>query len=356
MKLLVTGASGFLGRYVVAEALRQGYEVRAVIRPTTNTARLSWAEHPKLEMVRLDLRQKQGVLEAVEGVGAVLHLAAAKTGDFYTRFAGTVVATENLLEAMVQANVLRLIATSTFSMYDYLDLRLGALLDETSLIERNPANRDEYAQTKIIQEQMIREFEQQYNAPVTLLRPGIIYGREDLWHALVGMDLGSRLLCVAPRGLMPLAYVENCAEAIVKAVGAEVAIGHTINLVDDDQPCRREYIRRLTQRLSLPTTREGLPPAPRILSVNWFVMAFLAQLANWVNQKFLSGQAKLPGILVPAKLHARFKPLRFTNARAKQLLNWTPRYDCSTALDRSCSAEDLLQVPVATETEIPVNV
>lgn len=356
MKLLITGATGFLGRYVVAEALRQGHRVRAVVRPTTNEARLTWAHHPDVELVRLDLRQKRGILEAVTGVDAVVHLAAAKSGDFYTQFAGTVISTENLLEAMVQANVLRLIVTSTFSMYDYLDLKLGALLDETSLIERYPANRDEYAQTKVIQEQMIREFEQEHNAQVTLLRPGIIYGREDLWHALLGMSLGNRLLCVAPNGLMPLAYVENCAEAIVKAIDAEAAIAQTINIVDDDQPSRCQYIRVLTDQLALPTTREGLPAAPGILSVNWFVIDILARFADFINQRFLSGQAKLPGILVPAKLHARFKPLRFSNSRAKQLLNWSPRYDFQTALTRSCSTEELLVVDVPVDAGVPLEV
>ena len=49
MKLLITGASGFVGQYVVAEALRRGLQVRAVLRPASNEKRLIWHNHPNLE-------------------------------------------------------------------------------------------------------------------------------------------------------------------------------------------------------------------------------------------------------------------------------------------------------------------
>src|SRR5436305_8304475 len=103
MKLLVTGAGGFLGRYVVAEALRRGHAVRAMVRGSSEG--LAELDHPALELVKADLRSRRGLTDAVKGVDAVLHLAAAKSGDLYAQYAGTVVATENLLAAMTEANV-----------------------------------------------------------------------------------------------------------------------------------------------------------------------------------------------------------------------------------------------------------
>src|SRR5687768_13362229 len=117
MKLLITGASGFLGRYTVAEALRRGHSVRAMVRSGNDPARFGWEGSPDLELVRADLRSRKGLVEALAGVDAVVHLAAAKSGDVYEQYAGTVVATENLLWAMTEARVKRLVHISSFSVY-----------------------------------------------------------------------------------------------------------------------------------------------------------------------------------------------------------------------------------------------
>jgi len=337
MKLLITGASGFLGKYIVAAALRQGHQVRAVVRPASDETRLPWHNHPEVELARIDLRQRRGITDALQNVDAVIHLAAVKEGDFYTQFAGTVIATENLLEAMTQTNVRRLIGISTFSVYDYLHRRSGSLLDEDSPIEPNPLQRDEYAQTKLIQEQLFRDFAQQQDGQVTIIRPGMVYGRDCLWNASLGGQMGENLwLRIGAYAKMPLTYVENCADAIVAATEYEEAIGQTINIVDDNLPRQRTYAHELIKRMDSP---------PRTIPVNWTVMRLIANLAWFVNQFFFQGQARLPGILVPAKLHARFKPLRYSNKRAKEILHWTPKYSLETAIERSCSDVELLDVP-----------
>lgn len=339
MKLLITGASGFLGKYVVAAALRQGHKVRAAIRPKTDETRFPWYPHSRLELVRLDLRQSGDILEALVGVDAVIHLAATKGGDFYDRFAGTVIGTENLLNAMQESTVQRLVVTSTFSVYDYLKIPSHSLLDENALLEATPENRDGYAQTKLIQEAMIREFAQDSAVEVIIIRPGMIYGRECLWHALLGAELGEkRWLQIGQRSLMPMTYVENCAEAIISAATRAEAAGQTINIVDDAPPRQGQYVEALLQRESDP---------PKLIPVNWILMQLLAHLAWFVHQKLLQGKAKLPGILVPAQLYARFKPLRFSNQQAKQLLKWQPRYSLQEALDRSYGTQDLLSVPMS---------
>lgn len=340
MKLLITGASGFLGQYVVTAALQRGHQVRAVVRPSVDVTRFNWHDHPAVEFSRVDLRRQDGLIDAVRGVDAVLHLAAAKAGDFYTQFAGTVIATENLLEAMQAANVLRLIAISTFSVYEYWRTPIGTLIDEDATLEKTPLERDEYAQTKLIQEAMVREFATTHNAPVTILRPGMVYGRNNLLNACLGAELTDTVwLKIGARAEMPLTYVENCAEAIVLAAEQDAAIGQTINIVDDNLPTQQVFADKLFPRLKT---------KPRMVPVNWTLMRILTWLLWAYNQVVLKGKAKFPGIFVPAKLHARFKPLRYTNARAKQLLNWTPKYSLDEAFDRSCSDTELPVVPSAT--------
>jgi len=337
MKLLVTGASGFLGQYVVAQALRQGHHVRALVRPSSVQNPLSWSNHPALELVGVDLRQKQGLVEVLDTIDVVIHLAAVKAGDFQSQLEGTVSTTENLLEAMVKANRRRLIGISTFSVFDYLHIHSGDIINEESPIESNPSQRDGYAQTKLMQEQLYRDFAQNQGGQVTILRPGMVYGRDNLWNAHLGAQLGDNLwLRIGNHATIPLTYVENCAEAIVAAAQSDQIIGETINIVDDDLPSQQTYAHQLMKRMDSP---------PRTIPINWTVMQLVANTAWAINSYLLKGKVKLPGILVPAKLQARFKPLHYSNTRAKHQLNWTPRYSLDTALDRSCNPMELRTVP-----------
>lgn len=329
LKILITGASGFVGRYVVGEALKRGHSVKAVARSPENAKSLDWFEHANVELCVLDLLQQPQLTEALGDVDLVIHLAAAKEGDFYEQFSGTVLATEKLLAAMAEANVKRLIAISTFSIYEFKNRPTNALLDEDSPLVEDPLKRDGYTQTKLLQEQLYRKYADEQGGEVTILRPGMIYGREYLWHALLGAEIGNTLLRIGSNSTLPLSYVENCADAILDAAESASAIGQTLNIVDDNLPTQRDYVEELKRHTE----------PPKLKYMPWFVADGLARLAWWFNKTFLGGKALMPGILVPVELHARFKPLRYSNSRAKQMLGWTPKYSFRESLQRSCSRE-----------------
>jgi nucleoside-diphosphate-sugar epimerase len=343
MKLLVTGASGFLGKYVVAEALQRGFQVRAVIRHTSNEKRLPWRNSANLELIRVDLTRSQGLEDALRDIDTVVHLAAAKQGNYETQYGNTVVATENLLKAMVAKNIKRLVAISTFSVFNYLSIPDGEIINEDSPIENQPLYRDIYAQTKLIQENLFREFEQRDRGEVTILRPGIVYGRNNLWNAHLGVNLKNRLwVRIGSNSQLPLTYVENCAQAIVNACMRQEAIGKTLNIVDNDLPTQKIYADKILEKLS---------PHPSKIGINWALMRLLSRSAWLSNKVLLFGKMKLPGILIPARLEARFKPFRYSNENAQKILDWQPLYSLDEALKRSCSDIDLLS-DAASKTKI----
>jgi nucleoside-diphosphate-sugar epimerase len=328
--LLVTGATGFLGSYVVAALLRTGHPVRAVVRPGTDPESLPWGPAPGLELARVDLRRRAGLDDAVAGTAGVVHLAAVKTGDFAGRFAGTVVATEHLLGAMTDTGVDRLVFCSTFSVYDYTAIAPGSPLTESSPIEDEPRARDEYAQVKLVQERLVRE----WGGRTTVIRPGMIYGPGELWHSLLGIEVAGPLWVGAgSRRTLPMTWVENVADAFVAAVDSDRSIGETVNVVDDDPPTVSAYVAAV---------RPHVEELPRVLPLPYAVMNTVVSGLGLANRRLLDGRGKLPGGFLPAPFAARFRPLTYPNQHAKDVLGWAPRVGLAEALRRSGS--DLLRV------------
>ncbi|WP_404789955.1 NAD-dependent epimerase/dehydratase family protein [Altericista sp. CCNU0014] len=330
MKILITGASGFIGRYVVAAALCKGYDVRAVVRSPQPT--LPWPQHPQLEVTHLDLGDTARLPKTLEGINTVVHLAAVMSGTREQQRQGTVRATQALVAAMKTSAVQHLIAISSFSVYDYLALSPGTILGESLPLETRPDRRDGYTQAKLAQEILVRQFATETDTLLTILRPGIVYGKDHLWNASLGVNLKDRLwVCVGDRAILPLLYVEHCADAIVQAIQYPPKSRHTINLIDDDLPTQKAYREAL---------RQVLPDLPPQLVLPW---AIVNQISRWAARLPSILPANPPGLLVPARVHARFKPLAYSNTRAKQYLDWTPRFSLQEALSRSLSDIDLLQ-------------
>jgi 2-alkyl-3-oxoalkanoate reductase len=337
MKVLITGASGFIGRYVVAAALRKGYDVRAVARipgaKLSPQESLTWPNHSQMEMAHFDLREAAHLPAALDGIDAVVHLAAVMSGSLEEQRQGTVLATQALLKAMKASSVQHLIAISSFSVYDYLPLSLGTILLESMPLETHPERRDGYTQAKLAQEILVRQFATETSTLLTILRPGIVYGKDHLWNASLGVNVKDRLwVCVGDRATLPLLYVENCADAIMQAILYPPKSRHTINLIDDNLPTQKAYLDAL---------RQVLPTLPPKVTLPW---AVVNQVSNLVSKFPGLSRASIPGLLLPARVHARFKPLAYNNTRAKQYLDWSPRFSLSEALGRSVGAVDLLEV------------
>ncbi len=320
MRVLITGANGFLGRNVVRAVAQRGHRVRAPVR---SPGSLVSGSPENLEVVVGDLRQRD-VSSLVMDIDAVIHLAASVTGDDETQFINTVVGTENLLEVVRLARIDRFVLCSSLAVYDWR--RAHDLLDEESPLEENLYARDGYAIAKSWQEKLVRRYAAENGWRLTVLRPGFLWGPEKPWISGTGPTFGSWHLVIGFGRVLPITYVENCAECFAIAIDHPAAIGETFNVVDDDQISAWRY-----EGQALHATGT---PGRRIIAPYWLGLA-VARFASWCGRLAFGPTVKLPGLLVPIRYRARFRPLRFTSANAQTRLGWRPRWSFAEAWQRA---------------------
>jgi UDP-glucose 4-epimerase len=333
LKALITGANGFLGRHVVAEFLRRGHSVRALVRPAARLGPLGWPD--EVEVFRGDLRVSKDLAYAFEGVDILVHLAAAVAGGDDAQFAAGVVGTERLLDAMSRTETRCLILASSFSVYDWSAIR-GTLTEESPL-EAGPDlySRDGYAVAKAWQERVVRRASLEHGWDLTVLRPGFIWGRGNEYLACLGQRIGPAHLVFGPATRVPLTHVENCADLFATAAEHPGAVGETFNVVDGDEVRIWGYLGEYLRRSG---TRGVRIPVPYVLAHAG------ARLAQGLSKWTFRGKGKLPGILVPCRFEARFKPLRFGNRKAREVLGWRPPLDY-----RACLLKTFGEPPVRAE-------
>jgi nucleoside-diphosphate-sugar epimerase len=313
LKVLITGANGFLGQRVVAEVLRRGHAVRVLVRPASKIDRFPWAG--EVEVFRADLRASRDLVSAFEGIDAVVHLAAGVKGSEDAQFAASVVGTERLLDAMANSNTKRLVLASSFSVYDWSAIK-GELTEDSPVEPSSDlSDRDGYAVAKVWQERVARRMADEHGWALTVLRPGFIWGRGNEYLAGLGQKFGPVHLVFGPSTHLPLTHVDNCAHAFAEATENPKAIGQTFNVVDDEGPTIWGYLGQYLRETGEKGYRLPIPYGLAITAV---------RLARWTSKTLFRGKGKLPSILVPCRFEARFKPLRFGNRKLREVLGWAP--------------------------------
>lgn len=310
MRVLVSGANGFLGQRVVELLLRRGHSVRALIRPASIEPQ-EWRDN--VETFRADLRVHDDLVSAFAGVDSVIHAAAATSGNEDVQFASSVVGTERFLNAMARSSVKRLIHVSSLVVYDWACA--AGTMDEDTPLDKDIYGMGAYTIAKVWQERVVSKYAAAHEWQLTVMRPGFIWGSQRAAIAGMGRHVGRAYLLFGPLTRLPLSHVVNCADCLVTAIEHPSAIGENFNVIDGDEIRVWRYAREYAAR----TQQPGL-----LVPIPYRVGLGIAKLASFTSRMLFGKKGKLPSLLVPRRFESQFKPLRFSNQKVRELLQWCP--------------------------------
>jgi nucleoside-diphosphate-sugar epimerase len=255
MTVLVTGGAGFLGSHLVELLLENGECPRVLVRPGEDVTALSADE---VDIHWGDLADPAALASATRGVDRVLH-CAARTGpwgpaDEYERV--NVRGLETLVRTALAAGARRFVHVSSITVHGN-DVRGAA--DETAPLREEP---NPYSRSKVAGERLLQRMIREEAAPVTIVRPGWIYGPRDRasFARLAERIATGRMLVVGDgRNDLPLIYVRDVARGILLAAGTEQAHGRSYVLVNDEPVTQRDFLEAIAAELGVAAPTRRLP-------------------------------------------------------------------------------------------------
>lgn len=235
----VTGATGFLGRYIVDALLRRGARVISVVR---SPEKASDQRERGVELRRADLTDRSSLARGFEGVDAIVSNAAlVSLGSsrpeelFRTNLDGT----RNVIDAAREAGVRRIVKISSTAVYERKN---GVSLDEDHpkmLAPRRVTRLNAYGVSKARAEALAWDLAAEHGIALTTLRPNAIYGANDRTSfTYVFRKLMAFKVAPYPGSLrVSLVYAGDVAEAAALALERPESAGRDYNVCGDDLDC-----------------------------------------------------------------------------------------------------------------------
>ncbi|WP_439887647.1 NAD-dependent epimerase/dehydratase family protein [Pseudomonas sp. MBLB4123] len=321
MKILVTGASGFIGGRFARFALEQGLAVRV------NGRRAEGVEHlvkRGAEFVQGDLGDAELARRLCHDVEAVVHCAGAvgvwgRYEDFHR---ANVQVTENIVEACLKQQVRRLVHLSSPSIY--FDGRSRVAIREEQVPKRFF---DHYGKTKYLAEQRVFGA-QEFGLEVLALRPRSVTGAGDtsIFPRLINMQRKGRLAIIG-NGLNKVDFtsVHNLNDALFAALlAAGPALGRAYNISNGAPVPLWDAVNYVLRGL-------GLPPVTRHLP---YALAYGAAALNEGACRLLPGRPEPTLFRLGVAMMA--KDFSLDIGRAREYLDYDPQVSLWTALDEFC--------------------
>jgi len=304
-KILVTGAAGFIGSHLTEELVRAGFAVKALVRYNSSNS-WGWLDslpaeiRDQIEVMAGDVRDPNGMRVAMQECGQVFHLAALigipysyHSPDSYvdTNVKGTL----NVLQAARDANIERILVTSTSEVY--------GTARQVPITEEHPRQgQSPYSATKIGADHLALSYHLSFGTPVTVVRPFNTYGPRQSARAVIPTII-TQLLAGAPElrlgSLTPtrdLVFVKDTAKAFITIAGSEKLIGEEVNIATEQEISVGDLAEKLMvltgQRASIKTSDERIRPVNSEVERLLGSAAKLKRLTGWAPAHDLDGGLK----------------------------------------------------------------
>ncbi|WP_080846035.1 NAD-dependent epimerase/dehydratase family protein [Cytobacillus gottheilii] len=311
MKMLVTGATGFLGQKLVVRLVQMGYEVIGLGRNKQAGAAL---QKSGVLFKHVELSNREEVLDACQHADYVFHCGALSSpwGKYEDFYQANVMGTRHIIEACQTHRVKRLVYVSTPSIYFYYDERKNVKEDDVL----PAAFVNEYAQTKFLAEE---EIDQAFRngLPVITIRPRAIFGPGD--QAIL-----PRLIRVCEKGALPIignekvevdiTYVENVVDALLLCLkSGEHTLGQKYNITNGVNVDLYEMIEKVMEQLGKPVRYKKISEKTAFSLAKWL---------EFISKHLLRGREP---ILTRYTVSVLSKSQTLNIERAKEELGYKPR-------------------------------
>ncbi len=323
-RILVTGGTGFLGQRLVQRLVEEGYPVRVLARKLAN---VEFLKNLGVEIFFGDVADKDMLEQCFTGIDIVVHAAAGTKGNSSNCEQATITGTENILRLCEQTGIQKLIYVSSCSVYGVADYQKGDVVTESSSLERFPSRRGLYSSAKHTAECLVRRAMEERRFPIVVLRPGTIYGPGgDLFTPMIGISLLGKGFVVFGNGKfeLPLVYVDNLADAIIRCIANDRANNKIFNIVDGERVTKRVYMDKLVRR--------AYPKVPVFYCPSSLI--YSAVLAQEILCKVL----KREPFLTRYRLVSSQNPIRYDSSKIVNTLGWAPTVRFDEAVDRLCAS------------------
>jgi len=307
--VLITGATGFIGRHIVKANLKKGNRVRALVLPKDEGG--VWLKEQGVDIVSGDIRNYEAVRGAVDRVDIIFHTAAVVT-DWAPRkmfWDITVGGAENICRAAVEAQVSRLVDISTCDV-------LGT--DESKVMDENMPLQywgEPYADSKIDAEKIMRKYHEKYGLPLTMVYPLWVYGEGDQTFVPLLADaiMKREALFWREGAIVWPTYIDNLIDLLMLISEDERAVGNGYLVHDGESTTLEEFCEGIAEALSV--------PPPKIHIPYWSAMA-AARVMEVLWKLFHIQTRPLLTTYTVTNLGSRF---RFSIEKAERELGWKPR-------------------------------
>ncbi len=305
MKVLVTGADGFIGSHLTEELVHHGYTVKAfVLYNSFNTwgwlDTLPGSVMENVEVFQGDIRDPHGVEQAMADVDAVFHLAALIAIPFSYHSPDTYVDTNvkgtlNVLQAARKHSVSRVLVTSTSEVY--------GTAQYVPIDEKHPfQGQSPYSATKIGADRLAESFYRSFQLPVTIVRPFNTYGPRQSARAVIPTIITQLLSGKTEIKLGALSptrdfnYVKDTVNGYIEIYKSERTIGEEINIATQKEisigELAKELIRQINPSARIISDEQRMRPqnseVNRLLGCN----EKLLRLTDWTVQYSLEDGLK----------------------------------------------------------------